>query len=144
MKKLMLLAFFCIALSCKKKTDDVSNITDYNWPLTSANSNPGRLVNGKAETNLLKIQDGGCISNNYMLTFYAKGTYAFSSNGPLCDIFSSDKARWTKNGNEITLNNGYGITEIVTLDGNTITSKSSYESDGITYTTTYVFTAIKK
>lgn len=144
MKKLMLLAFFCIALSCKKKTEDVVNITAYTWSLTSATSNPGRLVNGKSETNLLNINDGGCINKYYTLSFSTNGTYAYSSSGPLCDMFISDKARWTKNGNEITLINGYAISEIVTLSGNTITSNHTYESNGINYTVTYVFTAKKK
>lgn len=146
MKKLLLILTLCLALGCKKKNDEaIVDITKYNWPLGSAMVNPALQVNGITVTNFKTDKDdSSCLNSNYTLRFSSNGSYAFTSTGALCDMISYHKAKWTKNGNEITLNTGYSNDEIVILNRNTITQKQTFEKDGTTYTVTYLFVAKSK
>lgn len=146
MKKLLLILSLCLALGCKKKNDDANvDITKYTWPLESAIVNPAIQVNGVTVTNFKTAEDNSsCINSNYTLRFSANGSYAFTSTGALCDMISFEKAKWTKSGNEITLNSGYGNDQIVILNGKTITQKQTFERDGKTHTVTYLFVAKSK
>ncbi|TCD12867.1 hypothetical protein EZ449_02145 [Pedobacter frigidisoli] len=144
MKKLILILAICVAFGCKKKNETVEDdITKYSWPLTSATISPALVVNGRAETNF-KIMSGpsGCLNNNYTLSFSNDGSFAFTSNGPLCDMISYQNAKWSKKGNEITLNDGQPHNVI--LSGNIITDKYSFNQDNINYTVTYIYTARSK
>lgn len=142
MKKLLLILLICTAFACKKSEVDGSDITRYSWPLVSATVNPAMVVNGKAETNFKTMAGpSGCLNNNYTLSFSKDGSYAFTSNGPLCDMISYQNSTWTKSGNEITLSDGLGHDTKVTLNGNSITQKYVFEQNGTTHTVTYLYTA---
>ena len=144
MKRLLLILTICLAFSCKKK-DTADEITKYNWPLQSATVSPALQVNGIAVTNFKTLYgNSSCLDSNYTLNFSADGSFAFTSTGALCDMISYHKARWTKNGNEIILNTGYGPEETVILNGKMITQKYTFEKEGKTYTVTYIFTAKAK
>ncbi|MNI53409.1 hypothetical protein D3C73_1082360 [compost metagenome] len=107
--------------------------------------NPAIQINGSTVTNFKTDKDdSSCLNSNYTLRFSANGSYAFTSTGALCDMISFHKAKWTKNGNEITLNTGFGNDETVILNGKTITQKQTFERDGKTYTVTYLFVAKSK
>ncbi|MGN7987802.1 hypothetical protein ACTJKC_10705 [Pedobacter sp. 22226] len=146
MKKLLLLLIICLAFACKKKDNvTIDDITRYNWPLQSATVNPALTADGKSSTNFMTFSGpGACLNNNYALNFSANGSYAFTSTGSLCDMISFQNAKWTKNGNEITLNAGFGNPEIVTLNGSYITQKYTFDKEGKTYTVTYIFIAKSK
>lgn len=147
MKKLLLILSLCLALGCKKKNDDANvDITKYNWPLESATVSPAMQVEGKAVTNFMTMYGpSGCLNNNYTLSFSENGTFAFTSNGPLCDMISYQNAKWSKNGNEITLNDGFSKNaRVAKLEGKNITDKYVFEQNGTTFTVTYIFTAKSK
>ncbi|CAH0163052.1 hypothetical protein SRABI27_01403 [Pedobacter sp. Bi27] len=146
MKKLLLILTLCLAFACKKKeTLAIDDITSYKWPLQSATVSPVLTVDGKSSSNFMTLSGpSSCLNNNYALSFSSNGSYAFTSTGPLCDMFSFQNAKWTKSGNEITLNTGFGNTETVNLKGTNIIQKYTFEKEGKTYTVTYIFTAKSK
>lgn len=147
MKKLLLILSLCLALGCKKENDDANvDITKYTWPLESATVSPAMQVEGKAVTNFMTMYGpSGCLNNNYTLSFSENGTFAFTSNGPLCDMISYQNAKWSKNGNEITLNDGFSKNaRVAKLEGKNITDKYVFEQNGTTFTVTYIFTAKSK
>lgn len=145
MKKVLLIAAICLAFACKKKTIlNADDITAYKWPLASATITPAKVVDGKSETNFMLMSgSSSCLNNNYTLSFSKDESYAFSSNGPLCDMISFKNAKWTKNGNEIKLDDGFGHTSIYNLSGSTITNNHVYTENNITYTINYTYTAKK-
>lgn len=128
------------ALGCKKKTENLEDITQYSWSLTSATISPAMIIDGKPETNF-KTMSGpsACLNNNYTLSFSKDDTYNFSSNGPLCDMISYQNAKYSRNGNEITLNDGAAHPSVYTLSGNSITNKYTFEQNNVSYTITYVY-----
>ncbi|WP_431292997.1 hypothetical protein [Pedobacter sp. P26] len=146
MKKLLFIFTLCLAFACKKKENvNIDDITRYNWPLQSATVNPALTVNGKPSSNFMTLSGpDACLSNNYALNFSPGGSYAFTSTGSLCDMISFQNAKWTKNGNEITLNTGFGNSETVNLNGNYITQKYTFDKEGKPYTVTYIFAAKSK
>jgi hypothetical protein len=145
MKKLLLILTICLAFSCKKKDNDTNlDITRYTWPLQSATISPAKEINGKMVTDFIITSDNTSCLSNYTLNFSANGSFSFTSNGALCDMISYDKAKWSRNGNEIKLNNSYTPEETVILNGKTITQKYTSKENGITYTITYTFTAKSK
>ncbi|PWS32449.1 hypothetical protein [Pedobacter paludis] len=145
MKKILLIVTICLAFACKKKTvSEVVDITTYNWPLASATITPAKVVDGKSETNLMLISgSSACLNNNFTLVFSKDGSYAFTSTGPLCDMISFKNAKWTKTGNEIKLDDGFGHISIYNLSGNIITNNYVYTENNITYTVSYTYTAKK-
>ncbi|UKT63737.1 hypothetical protein [Pedobacter mucosus] len=146
MKKLLLILSVCLTFACKKSGSvSIDDIAKYSWPLASATVNPALTVNGKTSTNLITTAgNDACLNNNYTLNFSSDGSYAYTSTGSLCDMISFKNAKYTKNGNEISLNSGFGNTHIVLLTGNTIVDKYTYEQDKVTYTVVYTFTAKSK
>jgi len=146
MKKTLLLLMVCLGLACKKKTVDAENdVTKYSWPLQSATVSPALLINGQLETDFkTKSASQACLNHNYTLEFSKNGNFAFSSNGPLCDMISYQNATWIKTGNEITLNYGAGTAHKVQVSGNIITDKYTFEQNNTTYTVTYIYTAKPK
>lgn len=146
MKKTLLLLMVCLGLACKKKTVDAENdVTKYSWPLQSATVSPALLINGQLETDFkTKSASQACLNHNYTLEFSKNGNFAFSSNGPLCDMISYLNATWIKTGDEITLNYGTGTARKVQVSGNIITDKYTFEQNNTTYTVTYIYTAKPK
>ncbi|MBC6111788.1 hypothetical protein ACFOG5_15030 [Pedobacter fastidiosus] len=145
MKKVLLIATICLVFACKKKTiATVDEITAYSWPLTSATITPAKVVNGKPETNFMLLSgSSSCLNNNFTLVFSKDGSYSYTSTGPLCDMISYKNAKWTKNGNEIKLDDGFGHTGVLNLSGNTITDTYVYNENNITYSVNYTYTAKK-
>ena len=140
MKKLFLILVLFTAFGCEKKTINAEDITQYSWSLSSATISPAMVVNGKPETNFKTMAGtSACLNNNYTLSFSKDGSYAFSSNGPLCDMISYKNAKYTRSGNEITLNDGLNHTSIYTLSGNSITNKYAFEQNNVSYTVTYIY-----
>jgi hypothetical protein len=78
------------------------------------------------------------------LEHFFLNTAAIQLRGSLCDMISFQNAKWTKNGNETTLNNGFGNKETVNLNGSYIVQKYTFEKEGKTYTVTYIFAAKSK
>lgn len=146
MKKLLLILTVCLAFACKKKDNEANmEITKYTWTLQSAIVSPALQVNGKAETNFMTMTaSSACLNNNYTLNFSNNGSFAITSTGPLCDMISFKDAKWTKEGNEIKIDNGNGHISIYILNGKNITNKYVFDQNNITYTVTYVFTAKSK
>lgn len=140
MKKLLVILVLFTAFGCKKKSINPEDITQYSWPLSSATISPAMVVNGKPETNFKTMAGpSACLNNNYILSFSKDGSYAFSSNGPLCDMISYKNAKYTRNGNEIILNDGLNHSSIYTLSGNSITNKYIFEQNNVSYTVTYIY-----
>jgi hypothetical protein len=148
MKKLLVILTLCLALGCKKKNDaeNTTEITKYNWALESATVSPAMQVEGKAVTNFMTMSGpSGCLNNNYTLSFSENGTFAITSSGPLCDMISYQGAKWSKKGDEITLNDGFSNTpRMAKIEGRNITDKYVFEQNGTTFTVTYIFTAKSK
>jgi hypothetical protein len=146
MKKLLLILIACLAFACKKKETVLDDdITNYKWPLQSAIVSPALQINGKAETNFMTMTaSSACLNNNYTLNFSNSGAFAITSTGPLCDMISFQNAKWTKEGNEIKMDDGFGHTSTYTLNGKAITNKYVFNQNNITYTVTYAFTAKSK
>ncbi|MGM9477680.1 hypothetical protein ACS5PU_14705 [Pedobacter sp. GSP4] len=148
MKKLLLMVTLCLALGCKKKNDaeNTVEITRYSWALQSATVSPALQVEGKAVTNFMTLAGpSACLNNNYTLNFLENGTFTITSNGPLCDMISYQNAKWTKKGNEITLNDGFSTNaRVAKLEGKNIIDKYIFEQNGTTFTVTYIFTAKTK
>jgi len=141
MKKLFLILVLFTAFGCKKKSINPEDITQYSWPLSSATISPAMVVNGKPETNFKTMAGpSACLNNNYTLSFSKDGSYAFDSNGPLCDMISYKNAKYTRNGNEITLNDGLNHISIYMLSGASITNKYTFEQNNVSYTVTYIYT----
>ncbi|KQR71777.1 hypothetical protein [Pedobacter sp. Leaf176] len=140
MKKLFLILVLFTAFGCKKKSINPEDITQYEWLLSTATISPAMVINGKPETNF-KTMSGpsGCLNSNYTLSFSKDGSYAFSSNGPLCDMISFRNAKYTRNGNEITLNDGGAQPSKYILSGNSITNKYTFEQNNVSYTVTYIY-----
>ena len=147
MKNLVFIALILFVCGCKKKIIvENEEITNYSWPLKSATINPAMNVDGKSTTNYMTMAGAsGCLNNNYTLSFSKDGSYAFSSNGPLCDMISYVNSKWTKSGNDIILTDSViSRTQKYYLSGNTITNEYSFNQNGIDYTVRYTFIAKKK
>eukprot|EP00388_Colpodella_angusta_P010612 GDKJ01027556.1.p1 GENE.GDKJ01027556.1~~GDKJ01027556.1.p1 ORF type:complete len:148 (+),score=7.02 GDKJ01027556.1:206-649(+) len=127
MKKLVLLLIVLSFLACKK--DKVEDLTKYNWILKSAIVTPGKLYDGKLETDYIKTDPSTCLHNSFAINFEKNGTYSYSSNGPLCDLPANDGTlKWEKNGNNVSL---------INTRSNNITINANLESTKLTYTTTF-------
>ncbi|WP_443937040.1 hypothetical protein [Pedobacter sp. MW01-1-1] len=143
MKNLIILFLILLTFGCKKESSTtIENLYDYTWPLATATISPAKVIDGKSVTDIKTAYGpNACLNNNYTLVFKSNGSFAFTSTGPLCDMISFDKATYTRNGNEITLNMGYGanLDQKATLKGNTIVQLYTFTENGVNYTITYTF-----
>jgi hypothetical protein len=137
MKRLLLLFCICTAFACKK---DIENLADQSFVLKKATISPAMTVNGKAETNAMTLNGGACLNYNYTLTFKDDGTYAISSNGPLCDMLANTSAqKWTREGDKVTLTHPYIPTIVATIDGDNLVYTTNSQSGGVNYSIVYRF-----
>jgi hypothetical protein len=145
MKKLILFICVCALFSCKK--ENVDDITKFNWVLKTATRTPGKMYNGKLETDYIESDPSTCLKNNYTIVFSNSGTYSYASNGPLCDLVANDNSlKWTQNGNQITLINtrNNNSTTDAKLEGTQLTYTTTHNDNGTNYTIVWKFIAKSK
>jgi hypothetical protein len=144
MKRLVLLLCICAFISCKK--DAAKDITKYHWVLDKAVVTPAMTVGGKTTMDYKNINGPhSCLANDYTYIFLTTGIYQVSSNGALCDMaMNSSSQKWTKEGDKITLKNGYGSNIEATVEGNKMEQTSTFSKEGITYTVKYTYKAKSK
>jgi hypothetical protein len=139
MKKLLLIIFIAAGLlSCKKNAED--NPTQYDWVLETATVTPALTFNNKTSTDYKAVLGEESCMKNYTLTLYESGSYVFSSNGALCDMFVPDlnKQKWTREGDVITLTNNNYIQTLKVVN-NTLVESRTFTQNSVTYTVVSIF-----
>lgn len=137
------MCFGLALLSCKK--DPSENPSKYDWVLATATVTPALTVGNKTSTDYKSLSGEESCMKNFTLTLFENGSYAFSSNGALCDMLAPDltKQKWTRDGDNIILtNNNY--TQTFTLVNSTLVESRSFTQNGSTYTLVYVYQPTKK
>ena len=144
MKNFLFAAVILLSFSCKKEKAS-ENITAYHWVLKAQVASPAVTIDGKTSTDYLSLQNPEGCSKNFGFTFYANGTFAKGSNGALCDmIANSDRQKWTREGDQITLDYGNGPSTLkLTIKGNTLIGTSSITMNGSTHTIVSTYRAEK-
>ena len=144
MKKLILFLAIVSAIACKKDSAD-EDVTKYNWVLNTATVSPAITINGKTSTDYKNILgEHSCYASNYTINFLENGLFTISSTGALCDMIpNSDQFKWTRDGNELTLNYG-NLSETFTLNGNTMAQVKQINYQGTNHSLTLKFSASKK
>ena len=139
MKNVLFVLIMFLFFGCKKE-QKVDNVTAYNWVLTTAVVSPAMTINGKSETDYLAIAGEPCYKYNYTISFFENGVYAISANGPLCDMVpNSNIQKWSKSGNVITLNNGYGASTQLIPAGNNLIQTFNTTNLGVNYKIVFVY-----
>lgn len=144
MKNFLFVALILLSFSCKK--DDASeNITAYHWVLKAQVASPAITIDGKTSTDYLSLQNPDGCSRNFAFTFYETGVFGVSSNGALCDmVANSDRQKWTREGDQITLDYGGGPSQAkLTIKGNTLIGTSNITMNGSTHTIVSTYRAEK-
>lgn len=144
MKNFLFAALILLSFSCKK--DNASeNITAYHWVLKTQVASSAVTLNGKTSTDYLSLQNPEGCSRNFAFTFYDTGIFAVSSNGSLCDmVANSDRQKWTREDDQITLDYGYGPSPAkLTIRGNTMTQTGNLTMNGSTHTIVSTYKAEK-
>ncbi|MFA6275488.1 MAG: hypothetical protein WC622_01995 [Pedobacter sp.] len=142
MKKLILFVCMCALFSCKK--ENVDDITKFNWVLKTQIVTPAITIDGKTSTNYLSLQNPDGCSKNFTISFHDNGVFTVGSNGALCDMVANSNAqKWTKEGDQITLDYGNGPSAPLTLKDNTLITTSTFPNNGAIYSLTTTYVAIK-
>lgn len=139
MKKLIVFVAICLIMACKKDSP-ADDVTAYSWVLRAQVISPAITINGKTSTDYLSFQNPEGCTKNHTLSFYSNGVFARGSNGALCDmVANSDQQKWTKEGNQLILNDK----TVLILNDNTLTGTSTLNYNGANYTITSTYTATK-
>ena len=140
MKSLALLFLIIGFVGCKKQK--VDDITKYDWKLETAIVSPGRVFQGKAETNYMKSDPSSCLQNNFAIVFSENGSYGYASNGPLCDMAANDGSmKWEMKDEQIFLTNSKSNqdTIVASLKGNKLTYTTTFSDAGTSYNIVWTF-----
>lgn len=145
MRAFLVLALICLTIGCKKD-NATENITEYNWVLKAQVISPAITINGKTSTNYLSLQNPEWCSKNFTYVFYESGLFEFSSNGSLCDMIPNSKSqKWTRDGDQITLDygNAGGTVVILKVKGNSLIHTSEITSNGEKHALVSTYLALK-
>lgn len=124
----IVLLFACATLFFGCKKDTVKDVTAYNWVLQTATRTPGKMFNGKIQTDYLETDPSTCLKNNFSIVFSTNGSHSYTSSGPLCDMTANDGSlKWVQNEADVTLSN---------TNDNNAKIKARLSGDWLSYTTT--------
>lgn len=145
MRNILFAALILLSFSCKKENAS-ENITGYHWVLKAQVASPAVTLNGKTSTDYLSLQNPEGCTKNFAFTFFANGVFGVSSNGALCDmVANSDRQKWTREGDQITLDYGGGASPAtLTIKGNIMVRTDNITMNGTTHTIVSTYKAEKK